>query len=30
MNGDSYRLNQSKQRSCPASSDTAADKPTQA
>ena len=30
MNGDSYRLNQSKRRSHPASSDNAADNPTQA
>ena len=30
MNGDSYRLNQSKRRSRPASSDTAADNPTKA
>ena len=30
MNGDSYRLNQSKRRSRPASSDTAPDNPTQA
>ena len=30
MNGDSYRLNQSKRRSRPASSDTPADNPTQA
>jgi hypothetical protein len=30
MNGDSYRLNQSKRRSPRASSDTSADQPTQA
>ncbi len=30
INGDSYRLSQSKRRSRPASSDTAADNPTQA
>jgi DNA replication protein DnaC len=30
MNGDSYRLNQSKRRSRPASSDSTADNPTQA
>jgi hypothetical protein len=30
MNGDSYRLDQSKRRARPASSDTAANNPTQA